>query len=282
MSSTNQQSSSLISTHYSRLVILGDSNADNGNVLRLTHGAHPAPSSVYWQGRYSNGKVWADHLAELASPASTINLAYGCATIDNNIVSGTVPMPDGQRVEVPSVTDQINDLESLVGRLSPTDLVLIQVGSNDLNSLIDTGSLYRRKCAFTPLQLAERLAQAVEYICTQLGARNVLVLNVRPREDYPGVIALNDRLVLKQTCWDTTVFNATVSNKIAALQAALGADYRLSLFDTYSAQKEIALVADPVSGKLSSDPELFVDSCHLGSRAQMELFKRIFASITQI
>ncbi|KAJ2629977.1 hypothetical protein IW137_005071 [Coemansia sp. RSA 1287] len=191
-------------------------------------------------------------------------------------------MPDGQRVEVPSVTDQINDLESLVGRLSPTDLVLIQVGSNDLNSLIDTGSLYRRKCAFTPLQLAERLAQAVEYICTQLGARNVLVLNVRPREDYPGVIALNDRLVLKQTCWDTTVFNATVSNKIAALQAALGADYRLSLFDTYSAQKEIALVADPVSGKLSSDPELFVDSCHLGSRAQMELFKRIFASITQI
>ncbi|KAJ2471162.1 hypothetical protein IWW56_006390, partial [Coemansia sp. RSA 2131] len=250
MLGTDQQSSSLISTRYSRLVFLGDSNADNGNVLRLTHGTHPAPSSVYWQGRYSNGKVWADHLAELVSPASTINLAYGCATIDNDIVSGTVPMPDGQRVEVPSVADQVNDLGSLVGRLSPTDLVLIQVGSNDLNSLIDTGSLYRRKRAFTPTLLAERLAQTVEYICTQLGARNVLVLNVRPREDYPGVIALNDVQVLEQTRRDTVLFNATISNKIAALQAALGADYSLSLFDTYSAQKEIALVADPASGKL--------------------------------
>ncbi|KAJ2353742.1 hypothetical protein GGF43_003425 [Coemansia sp. RSA 2618] len=278
MSDSDRQNSAQ-KARYTRLVFLGDSNADNGNVHRLTHGTHPAPSSLYWQGRYSDGKVWADHLADLASPTPTINLAYGCATIDNEIVSGTVAVPGGQRVEVPSVADQANELESLVKHLNPADLVLVQVGSNDLNSLIDSGSLYQRKCAFTPQQLAERLGHIVRRICVQLGARNVLVLNVRPREDYPGVIALNDPHILEKTRQDTALFNATISNEITALQTALGANYCVSLFDTYTAQKDIALIADPVSGKQVSDPKLFVDGCHLGSRAQKEVFKRVLEFI---
>ncbi|KAJ2392605.1 hypothetical protein H4S02_000688 [Coemansia sp. RSA 2611] len=270
----------LLSTRYTRLVFLGDSNADNGNVLRLTNGAHPQPSSLYWQGRYSDGKVWADYLAEAASPAVAINLAYGCATIDNEIVSGTVAMADGRRVEVPSVADQTGELEQRIGRLNPTDLVLIQVGSNDLNSLIDSGPYYCRKREFTPLQLAERLCQIIKHLCTQLGARNVLVMNVRPREDYPGVIALGPEL-RELTRQATALFNATVGNGVAALQTALGTEVCLRLFDTYSVQKQIGLVAGAADSERVPDPTLFIDGCHLGTRAQAEIYWHVLEAIAR-
>ncbi|KAJ2711166.1 hypothetical protein H4R19_003377, partial [Coemansia spiralis] len=161
---------------YARLVFLGDSNADNGNVLRMTGGTHPAPSSVYWEGRYSNGKMWCDHLEDMAG-VPVVNIAHGCATIDNALVAGTVPMPGGQRAEVPSVFDQIDQLEALVGHLEPGELVFVQVGSNDLNSLIDAGPTYRRRRDFSPALLAERLTAAIGRLCTRVGARDVLVLN---------------------------------------------------------------------------------------------------------
>ncbi|KAJ1833349.1 hypothetical protein LPJ63_002821 [Coemansia sp. RSA 2711] len=177
--------SRLLSTRYARLVFLGDSNADNGNVLRLTNGAHPQPSSLYWQGRYSDGKVWADYLAEAASPAVAINLAYGCATIDNEIVSGTVAMADGRRVEVPSVADQTGELERRIGRLNPTDLT------------------------------------------------------------------------------------------------ALGTEVCLRLFDTYSVQKQIGLVAGAADSERVPDPTLFIDGCHLGTRAQAEIYRHVLEAIAR-
>ncbi|KAJ2454891.1 hypothetical protein EV183_001152 [Coemansia sp. RSA 2336] len=252
-----------------RLIFLGDSNVDNGNVWQLTQHTHPQPSSIYWNGRYSNGKVWADHLAELAG-CETINLAYGCATIDNSIVAGTVPMPGGQRMEVPSLVDQMDILQQRVQQLHSSDLVFVQVGSNDLNSLIDTGSLYRRKCGYSPRRLANRLGQAIRHLCITLGARNVVVMNVRPREDYPAVVALKDTQLRRQTREDTAQFNQIIGSEVAQLQAELGTSYHLQLFDTYAAQKEIALAAEP---------SLFIDGCHLGSRAQTELYKQVLEAI---
>ncbi|KAJ2852710.1 hypothetical protein IWW36_000067 [Coemansia brasiliensis] len=264
---------------FSRLIFLGDSNADNGNVWQLTRQTHPQPSSTYWHGRYSNGKVWADYLAELID-SEAINLAYGCATIDNSIVAGTVPMPDGQRVEVPSLMDQINILQSRVRQLSSSDLVFVQVGSNDLNSLVDTGPLYRRKCEYSPQKLAKRLGQAVRHLCTKLDVHNVVVMNVRPREDYPAIVALKSAQLRRQTLRDTAQFNQILSSEVAQLQDELGPKYHLLLFDTYTAQKKIALVTDPQTGKLVSDPDLFIDGCHLGSRAQKEIYVQILDAIT--
>ncbi|KAJ2677023.1 hypothetical protein IWW42_000361 [Coemansia sp. RSA 1085] len=254
----------------SRLIFLGDSNADNGNVWQLTQQTHPQPNGTYWNGRYSNGKVWADHLAELAG-CETINLAYGCATIDNSIVAGTVPMPNSQRVEVPSLVDQIGILQSRAQQLNSNDLVFVQVGSNDLNSLIDTGSLYRRKCEYSPQQLARRLGQAVRHLCAKLDARNVVVMNVRPREDYPAVVALKDTQLRRQTLKDTAQFNQIIGNEAAQLQAELGTNYHVLLFDTYAAQKKIAQ---------ATDANLFIDGCHLGSQAQTELYKQVLDAVT--
>src|SRR5262249_420524 len=47
----------------SNLVVFGDSLDDVGNLSRITGGALP-PGDIYYQGRFSNGPLWADTLAE--------------------------------------------------------------------------------------------------------------------------------------------------------------------------------------------------------------------------
>ncbi len=50
-------------THYSSAVIFGDSLSDNGNLYALTSGRSGQPQPPYFEGRTSNGPVWADHIA---------------------------------------------------------------------------------------------------------------------------------------------------------------------------------------------------------------------------
>ncbi|KAJ2621098.1 hypothetical protein GGI26_004442 [Coemansia sp. RSA 1358] len=289
------------------LVFLGDSNADNGNVLRMTHGTYPSANEVYWQGRYCNGKAWVDHLEDLSGFSPALNLAHGNATIDNSIVSGTVPMPpDGKRKEVPSVVDQVIQLKDLVGQLTPTDVVFVQAGSNDLNSLVtdelsSSPPSYITKREFTPQLLAQRLRAAVHQLCINAGARNVVILNVRSREDYPSILALNDPKNQELTFRLTHELNAAIADEIVSLQNALGHVYSIAVFDTYTFQKKIvenptafgidpdvrtpcfsANISSPSSVKdtdapllLNPESQLFLDGAHLAKRAQALLAAEI-------
>ncbi|KAJ2708113.1 hypothetical protein FB645_000222 [Coemansia sp. IMI 203386] len=274
---------------YKRLIFLGDSNSDNGNVFRMTHNMHPQPEQVYWKGRYSNGKIWTDHLEDFSS-TSSINLAYGCATIDNTLVSGTVPMSDQTRREVPSVLDQIEKLQQMVGHLHPDELVFVQVGSNDLNSLVCPGPTYKRKQEFTPELLARRLADGVRTLCVDMHARCVVVMNVRAREQYPGIIATIDPAVIEKSLLDTEALNKEIQQQMRDLQTELGDPFVISVFDTHGFQRSIAespaafgISADwsvPMFDTSQSDqqtsevtlvdPEtkMFIDGAHLGKRAQ--------------
>ncbi|KAJ1724625.1 hypothetical protein LPJ53_001111 [Coemansia erecta] len=272
---------------YSKLIFLGDSNSDNGNVFRLTENTHPSPPEIYWNGRYSDGKTWTDHLSHF-SDGQSLNLAYGCATIDNSLVSGTVPMPDGSRTEVPSVADQVAQLRSLAGHLNPSELVFIQVGSNDLNSLVYPGPTYQVKQDFTPEILAQKLAESVKTLCVDLGACNVVIMNVRPREQYPGILATGDPGIIQKSLTDTIALNQAIASEMAKLQDKIGDRCRIMVFDTYSFQKSITMnpaaagidpdwqipvYSEPSSANAStihsdSKPRLFVDAAHLGKRAQ--------------
>ncbi|KAJ2386930.1 hypothetical protein GGI23_006388 [Coemansia sp. RSA 2559] len=289
---------------YTRLIFIGDSNADNGNVLRMTQGTHPKPSNVYVDGRYSNGRMWVDYLDELSGCPGAINLAYGCATIDNAIVSGTVPMPQGsstkEREEVPSTVDQVAQLKENMGgqQLAPTDLVFVQVGSNDLNSLVDDGPTYLIKRDFTPALLAQRLRDAVHMLCTELGARTIVLLNVRSREDYPSIIALGDPQKLELTRNVTRELNSAIDGEMAELQATLGDAFSITVFDTFGFQKRI--IADPPAfgvdpdvrtpcfdenragdtQMLNPESQLFLDGAHLAKRAQRLLAADIIRALS--
>lgn len=72
---------------YSSFWALGDSLSDNGNLFAATAGANPA-SPPYFNGRFSNGPVWAEAVA--ADFAVAGNFAFGGA----NAVADADPIPD--------------------------------------------------------------------------------------------------------------------------------------------------------------------------------------------
>ncbi|HEY9301471.1 MAG TPA: SGNH/GDSL hydrolase family protein, partial [Phormidium sp.] len=73
---------SIQNTHpITELYVFGDSLSDAGTVFRATGGMYP-PNPPYFQGRYSNGRVWVEYLALCLHLDfnQTKNFAYGGAT----------------------------------------------------------------------------------------------------------------------------------------------------------------------------------------------------------
>ncbi len=104
------------------LVVFGDSLSDTGTVFRATGGAYP-PDPPYFQGRYSNGRVWVEYLAEqLGLAASQIrNFACGGATSGNYSNGGLVP----------GLVRQVNSFTQTRSQLQSSSLYVLWAGAND-------------------------------------------------------------------------------------------------------------------------------------------------------
>ncbi|MEH1870177.1 SGNH/GDSL hydrolase family protein [Nostoc sp.] len=132
----------------SELYVFGDSLSDTGMVFRATGGMYP-PSPTYFQGRYSNGRVWIEYLGESLhlSSKQTHNFAYGGSTtgsVDNSYV--------------PSLLNQVQSFTQTHQHTNPDALYVLWGGANDylqgvssatipvknlttaINSLIDVGA----------------------------------------------------------------------------------------------------------------------------------------------
>ena len=68
---------------FDSIVAFGDSLMDNGNAYALTGGTTP-PSPPYWEGRFSNGPVWVEYLADSMGLSDQLyDLAVGGSTTGN-------------------------------------------------------------------------------------------------------------------------------------------------------------------------------------------------------
>lgn len=114
---------------YTSFWVLGDSLSDPGNLFSLTGGQDPQ-SPPYFDGRASNGPVWAEHAAE-AFAARGIgggNLAFG----------GAEASTDGDGV--PDLDLQIKELQSQVAGGAPLGdrpIAAVWFGANDLAGFFD-------------------------------------------------------------------------------------------------------------------------------------------------
>jgi len=106
---------------FSKIVVFGDSLSDNGNVYILSSGASPASTNSY-NGRYSDGPVWAEYLTQYFS-AGLVDLAQGGAqTGDNDSV------PVGLKKQVSDFTDLLVSYPALA---SDDTLYAVWAGPND-------------------------------------------------------------------------------------------------------------------------------------------------------
>lgn len=235
-----------------KMVVFGDSLTDTGNFHRLTEilSLDPAipPSEgdyrIYWEGRFSNGPVWADYMAaslgladiqsggldaslEVKRPlrATAVNYAWGSAT--SRFLN---PSPAG--FPVPGVLGQVNLYDiGLKRKNAPADAIhIIWAGSDDfLLGLTED-----------PQEVIGNIIQATTKLY-ELGARHIVVANL-PELCVIGSASIPalrcDQLPLNPQNTLTFEYNAGLRNALIELASSTG-DAQFGLADIYLAAAQL-------------------------------------------
>lgn len=157
-----------ITPTYDSLFVFGDSYCDVGNLYIADGGVFPA--APYYNGRFSNGPIWLDHVAGFLGLPLTASLqggtdyAFGGAWV-------TAPQPLGGGF-IPSVPQQVElYLSQHGGKADPNALYVIEGGGNDILGTT-SGS---------PYALAYQIAVGIidsEQMLQQAGARHFVIPNL--------------------------------------------------------------------------------------------------------
>ncbi|WP_165070221.1 SGNH/GDSL hydrolase family protein [Paludisphaera rhizosphaerae] len=190
---------------YTGLIVFGDSLSDVGN----TYAAAGMPPAPYYGGRYSNGPIWVEYLAQklgIAAPTPSYlggtDYAWGFAQSSGGF---TYP-PEAGGAGVPNLLTQIGGFVQAGGTLDSTKLVSIWAGANDFlnNGVTDYN------------QVADNIVTAITSLAavggTQFLVGGLPLLGTLPAtlSQPPQVQALLNQLTL--------AFNMTLEAKLQALE----------------------------------------------------------------
>jgi thermolabile hemolysin len=139
-----------------QLVVFGDSLSDVGVSYRLSNGNSP-PNPPYFQGRFSNGRVWAEYLADL--------LGLTADQVSNFAGGGATTGLDADR-GVPGMTAQVRSFLQANPTLNGDGLYALWAGANDY--------FQGRQDVAVPV---ENLRAAIAALA-QAGARRFLIGNL--------------------------------------------------------------------------------------------------------
>jgi phospholipase/lecithinase/hemolysin len=154
---------------FDAIYVFGDSYSDVGNISTATGGAIPGP--LYFNGRFSNGPIWIDHLAGAYGLTVTPSLAGGTDYAFGG-AEVTAAVPEGKQ-SIPSVPEQVGlYLQQHNGKADPHALYIVTGGGNDiLNAPAGTSAERLGR------EIANGLATSVELL-ERAGARHLLVPNL--------------------------------------------------------------------------------------------------------
>lgn len=175
-------------TQIDELYVFGDSLSDVGQVFQVSGGMYP-PDPPYFQGRYSNGRVWIEYLADrLQIPQSRIHhFAYGGAT--TGVLHDRVGTATDSASLVPTVLDQVQmAIESNQDVRANEQLPPSQSGqvlrSNSLYVLWAGANDYLQGSS-TPENAVNYLTEAMHTL-VEMGARRFLVANLPDLGQLPA------------------------------------------------------------------------------------------------
>lgn len=138
------------------MYIFGDSLSDTGMVFQATGKMYP-PNPTYFQGRYSNGRVWIEYLSDRLhlSSKQTNNFAYGGATTGSTSNS-----------YVPSLLNQVQSFTQTHKKANSDGLYVLWAGANDYLQGVSNATV--------PVN---NLISAINLL-TDIGARKILLANL--------------------------------------------------------------------------------------------------------
>jgi cholinesterase len=204
---------------FSKLYVFGDSLSDTGNAFNTIG----LPASPYVDGRFSNGSIWIDDLAQQLELTPTpytridagsdqgINFAFGGATTGTeNTASHSLP----------GLQQQIDAFVKLIpaGQTADRDaLYIIWAGSND----------YLSGQVTEPDLAIENLSKAITTL-TELGADQILVANLPNLGLLPATRNTANAATLDRL---TQHHNTKLTKLVKDLDQRLSPDYNLEVLD---------------------------------------------------
>lgn len=194
-------------TDISQIVVFGDSLSDSGNSFALTLGG--IPPAPYYLGRFSNGQVAVEYLAEDLEFA--LNPYYDDGAGNNFAVGGARTGRDNSNnddiaaflpgVTLPGLAEQIDDYQSSLDNrgADPDSLYLVWAGPNDFLDYLGGG------VPADPAVLIEdgvnNIVDAVNRL-TDLGAENLVVPNMPSLGRLPFSAAFRDEATAISVAFD--------------------------------------------------------------------------------
>lgn len=225
-------SSASAASPYSNMYVFGDSLSDVGNV---------ANSQNYNdEGRWSNGKVWNEYLAEhlgLTAPEKSGNYnpitdTKATSNANNFAYGGAMTSKGTTSLVIPNINEQITDPEKGFCRYNAnfddTDLALIWGGANNL--FFSTQTLIKDDFEGAGKRAASEMIQNIQSLI-DLGVHNLVVLNL-PNISLTPCYA-NDNTGAANASLFTESFNSELAIQIADLKSQ-NAGMNLVDFDVYT------------------------------------------------
>jgi len=115
---------------FTKLVVLGDSLSDTGNLFAAT--GQTIPPRPYADGRFSNGPVWVEYLAA-ALDVPFEDYAYGGAETDQRNLFDRSATETSPALDFPGLADEVR-LVTTVRALDPDAVYVVWAGANDFRA----------------------------------------------------------------------------------------------------------------------------------------------------
>lgn len=202
---------------FDEIIVFGNSLSDNGNLVLIEEQPLPDPE-IYYKGRFSNGPVWVEYLADpqrLYAPLT--DRAFGGAQTDSTVPPGV-----------------ILQVETFVATSDPSpssdSLFVIWIGGNDyLNG--DGNSQ----------EAVDNIEEAMQQLA-QFGVKQLLILNLPDLGAIPEILGTAEA---DQATAFTTNFNAELDDMVDRFRSD-HPDIQIYTFDVYE-----------FSMKVKQDPAAF-------------------------
>lgn len=281
-------------TPYPAIYAFGDSLSDVGNVATLTLGQLPV-SPPYDAGRFSNGPIWIEDLAQKfglggikPSLGGGTDFAYGGAQ------TGTTPVHTGNPIDLNA---QLTQFQTQDPKPAPGALYSVWAGSNDVLSVLNPS-------VTDPVAVVDAAVNNEMKFITGLvqgGAQNLLVLTVPDVGMTPDSVGQGAAYVqaasnaslyydyqlgtqLQQLAASTPV-HVTVVDMFSLLDSAIANPAAFGFSNVFTPVWSGGLT-DPNSGVLqTSDPAaqngyLFWDGLHPTTATHAVIANEVFAHLT--
>jgi phospholipase/lecithinase/hemolysin len=204
---------------FSRILVFGDSLSDTGNLFRLSGGYPPSP---YFEGRFSNGPLWVERLADALGMEIAVgdNYAVGGATTghfnSNNDLNGRV---------YPGLLDEIASFTATRSAAEVEDaLFVVWAGANDFFVALAMGQ-------DPQVLIGDGVGNTVQAIqqLWQAGARHILVANVPDLGLTPYALSMNLGAPVTQL---SAAYNQALNSAFDSLASAGIPTIRVDAFAT--------------------------------------------------